>query len=76
MYFLLRYPIFFTSNIVPNMLILVGGGTMSVNGCITQFYLLGVPAIAQCLLLAAVSFDRYVTKCKSLHYNTILTQTL
>ncbi|XP_002941994.2 olfactory receptor 11A1-like [Xenopus tropicalis] len=67
--------VLFTSNIVPNMLrlILAGGGTMSVNGCITQFYFLGAPTIAQCLLLAAMSFDRYVAICKPLHYTSVLT---
>ncbi|OCT59513.1 olfactory receptor 11A1-like [Xenopus laevis] len=70
--------VLFTSNIVPNMLrlILVGGGPMSVNGCISQFYLLGVSTIAQCLLLAAMSFDRYVAICRPLHYTSILTSKL
>ncbi|XP_069816969.1 olfactory receptor 10J4-like [Dendropsophus ebraccatus] len=67
----------FTSNIVPNMLwlILVGGGRVSVARCIAQFYLLGVPTIAQCLLLAAMSFDRYAAICRPLHYATIMTFT-
>ncbi|XP_044132812.1 olfactory receptor 10A6-like [Bufo gargarizans] len=65
----------FTSNIVPNMLwlILKGGGKVSVVRCLSQFYLLGVPTIAQCLLLAAMSFDRYAAICRPLHYNTIMT---
>ncbi|XP_040197737.1 olfactory receptor 10A3-like [Rana temporaria] len=67
--------ILFTSNIVPNMLwlILVGGGNVSVSRCLAQFYLLGVPTIAQCLLLAAMSFDRQVAICKPLHYTIIMT---
>ncbi|XP_069817021.1 olfactory receptor 6F1-like [Dendropsophus ebraccatus] len=67
----------FTSNIVPNMLwlILVGGGRVSVARCIVQFHLLGVPTIAQCLLLAAMSFDRYVAICRPLHYATMMTFT-
>ncbi|KAM5171724.1 olfactory receptor 6Q1-like [Mantella aurantiaca] len=67
--------ILFTSNIVPSMLwlILAGGGQVSVSRCISQFYLLGVPTIAQCLLLAAMSFDRQVAICKPLHYTTIMT---
>ncbi|KAM8972610.1 olfactory receptor 11L1-like [Pelodytes ibericus] len=67
--------ILFTSNIVPNMLrlVLTGGGSMSVTGCITQFYLLGVPTISQCLLLGAMSFDRYVAICNPLHYTKIMT---
>ncbi|KAE8620500.1 hypothetical protein XENTR_v10010280, partial [Xenopus tropicalis] len=67
--------ILFTNNIVPNMLrlILIGGGTMSVRGCITQFCLLCVPTTAQCLLLATMSFDRYVAICNPLHYTSIMT---
>ncbi|XP_073402852.1 olfactory receptor 5V1-like [Dendrobates tinctorius] len=70
--------ILFTSNIVPNMLwlILVGGGKVSVARCLSQFYLLGVPTIAQCLLLAAMSFDRHVAICRPLHYATIMTISL
>nr|DBA29836.1 TPA: hypothetical protein GDO54_005894 [Pyxicephalus adspersus] len=67
--------ILFTSNIVPNMLwlILVGGGKVSVSRCISQFYLLGVPTMAQCLLIAAMSLDRQVAICKPLHYTIIMT---
>ncbi|XP_063785720.1 olfactory receptor 10A3-like [Pseudophryne corroboree] len=79
MYFLLSQlslsEILFTSNIVPTMLwlILAGGGKVSVALCIIQFYLLGVPAMSQCLLLAAMSFDRYVAICRPLHYAIIMT---
>ncbi|CAI9540132.1 unnamed protein product [Staurois parvus] len=67
--------IIFTSNIVPNMLwlILVGGGKISIARCIFQFFLLAFPTVAQCLLLASMSFDRYVAICKPLHYNMIMT---
>ncbi|XP_073479837.1 olfactory receptor 6Q1-like [Aquarana catesbeiana] len=67
--------IIFTSNIVPNMLwlILVGGGRVSIAQCIFQFFLLAFPTMAQCLLLASMSFDRYVAICKPLHYAAIMT---
>ncbi|KAM4749243.1 olfactory receptor 11A1-like [Rhinophrynus dorsalis] len=70
--------ILFTTNIVPNMLhlIIVGGGNMSVAGCLIQLYLLGSPTGAQCLLLAAMSFDRYVAICNPLHYISIMTSRL
>ncbi|XP_063785723.1 olfactory receptor 10A3-like [Pseudophryne corroboree] len=81
MYFLLSQlsvsEILFTSNIVPTMLwlILAGDGKVSVARCILQLYLLGVPAMSQCLLLAAMSFDRYVAICRPLHYAIIMTFT-
>ncbi|KAM3924615.1 olfactory receptor 10R2-like [Leptodactylus fuscus] len=69
--------ILFTTDIVPNMLrlILEGGGKITVPQCILQFYLSGVPTIAQCLLLAIMSFDRHVAICRPLHYATIMTFT-
>ncbi|KAM4749239.1 olfactory receptor 11A1-like [Rhinophrynus dorsalis] len=70
--------ILFTTNIVPNMLhlIMVGGANVSVTGCLIQFYLIGSPSGAQCLLLAAMSFDRYVAICNPLHYTSIMTSRL
>ncbi|XP_075061818.1 olfactory receptor 10A3-like [Mixophyes fleayi] len=69
--------ILFASNIVPNMLwlILVEGGKVSVDLCIRQFYLLAAATITQCLLLAAMSYDRYVAICRPLHYAIIMTFT-
>ncbi|XP_068129442.1 olfactory receptor 10R2-like [Hyperolius riggenbachi] len=66
--------ILFTSNIVPNMLwlILVGAGKVSVSRCIFQFFLLAFPTVFQCLMLASMSFDRYVAICKPLHYAIIM----
>ncbi|KAG8431597.1 hypothetical protein GDO86_018019, partial [Hymenochirus boettgeri] len=78
MYFFLSHlslcEIFFTMIMVPNMLriVLSGGGTMSVTGCKGQLCLFCVPTIAQCLLLAAMSFDRYAAICKPLHYMSIM----
>ncbi|XP_069816927.1 olfactory receptor 10R2-like [Dendropsophus ebraccatus] len=67
--------ILFTTDIVPNMLrlILEGGGKVSISQCIFQFYLSAVPTIAQCLLLAVMSFDRHVAICRPLHYASIMT---
>ncbi|KAM9312178.1 olfactory receptor 10A3-like [Gastrophryne carolinensis] len=67
--------ILFTSNIVPTILwlILKGSGKVSIARCFSQFYLLAVATIAQCLLLAAMSFDRHVAICKPLHYTVVMT---
>ncbi|XP_056425640.1 olfactory receptor 10R2-like [Hyla sarda] len=67
--------ILFTTNIVPNMLrlILEGGGKISLFHCVFQLYLSSVPTVAQCLLLAVMSFDRHVAICRPLHYATIMT---
>ncbi|KAM4749245.1 olfactory receptor 11A1-like [Rhinophrynus dorsalis] len=70
--------VLFTTNFVPNMLhiILAGGEKISVHGCLIQFYLLGVPTVAQCLLLGVMSFDRYIAICNPLHYTSIMTTRL
>ncbi|XP_073480323.1 olfactory receptor 11A1-like [Aquarana catesbeiana] len=82
----LRSPMFFflghlsfsdmllTSNIVPSMLhvILSEGGIVLLGGCITQFFLYGSSATTECLLLSAMSYDRYLAICKPLHYTAIM----
>ncbi|OCT59512.1 hypothetical protein XELAEV_18000934mg [Xenopus laevis] len=67
--------IIFTSNIVPTILrlILSGGETMSVLECKLQFFALCVPILTQCLLLAAMSYDRHVAICNPLHYTSVMT---
>ncbi|XP_075061777.1 olfactory receptor 10C1-like [Mixophyes fleayi] len=82
----LRCPMFFflghlsfsdillTSNIVPSLLYitLAGGGIVSIRGCITQFFLYGISATTECLLLTAMSYDRYLAICNPLRYTTIM----
>lgn len=82
----LRSPMFFflghlsfsdvllTSNIVPKMLhiILSEGGVVLLRGCIAQFFLYGSSATTECLLLSAMSYDRYLAICKPLHYTSIM----
>ncbi|KAM5171546.1 LOW QUALITY PROTEIN: olfactory receptor 5G25-like [Mantella aurantiaca] len=63
-----------TSNIVPNMLhiILSEGGIVILVGCVTQFYFYGSLVATECLLLSVMSYDRYLSICKPLHYTTIM----
>ncbi|XP_064524768.1 olfactory receptor 5AP2-like [Pseudopipra pipra] len=60
----------YSSNILPRMLLSYAGGDrrISVRGCFTQYYFFGCLAGAECYLLAAMSYDRYLAVCEPLHY--------
>lgn len=60
----------YSSNILPRMLLgyLGGDRRISVGGCLTQYYFFGCLAAAECYLLAAMAYDRYLAVCKPLHY--------
>ncbi|XP_040273736.1 olfactory receptor 1009-like [Bufo bufo] len=79
MYFFISHlsisDILLTTDIVPNMLyiILNNGGTITFIGCIIQFYFFCVSETLQCLLLAVMSYDRYVAICNPLRYASIMT---
>ncbi|XP_069805651.1 olfactory receptor 5P6-like [Dendropsophus ebraccatus] len=66
--------IMFITNIVPNMLwvIVSEGATISFLGCVTQLQIFGVSLVAECLLLAVMSYDRYLAICSPLHYVFIM----
>ncbi|XP_053319931.1 olfactory receptor 10A7-like [Spea bombifrons] len=78
MYFFLSHlslsDILLTSAITPNMLhvVLHGGATISVKGCITQLIFYSGNSAAECLLLTVMSYDRYLAICNPLHYNSIM----
>ncbi|XP_015270309.1 PREDICTED: olfactory receptor 11A1-like [Gekko japonicus] len=61
---------FTVCTILPKMLAgcLTGHGTISVWGCIAQFYFFSSLAAVECYLLAMMSYDRYLAICKPLHY--------
>ncbi|XP_066450121.1 olfactory receptor 11L1-like [Eleutherodactylus coqui] len=62
------------TDIVPNMLriLLNGGGTITFISCITQFYFFCGSETFECLLLAVMSYDRYVAICNPLRYTSIM----
>ncbi|KAJ1064738.1 hypothetical protein K5549_021470, partial [Capra hircus] len=79
MYFFLVYlsslEMWYTSSIVPKMLliILARQKTISVAGCLAQFYFFGSLAATECLLLVVMSYDRYLAICQPLHYPILMT---
>ncbi|XP_018429793.1 PREDICTED: olfactory receptor 2D3-like [Nanorana parkeri] len=65
----------YTSSIVPNTLVhfLLVKKTISFIGCAVQFFFSLFLGVTECLLLAFMSYDRYVAICSPLHYNMIMT---
>nr|DBA22929.1 TPA: hypothetical protein GDO54_013917 [Pyxicephalus adspersus] len=78
MYFLLSNlslsEVVFTTNIVPNMLqnLLSEDGSISFTRCLTQYYIFSSTATTECLLLAIMSYDRYMAICNPLHYASLI----
>ncbi|KAM5171556.1 olfactory receptor 11L1-like [Mantella aurantiaca] len=78
MYFLLTQlslsEILLSTDILPNMLhdVLVKDTQILISGCITQFYFFAVSDGTECLLLAAMCYDRYLAICKPLHYRLLM----
>ncbi|XP_077169508.1 olfactory receptor 6N1-like [Paroedura picta] len=65
----------YSSTLLPRMLVslLNGDRTISVRGCIAQFYFFGCLAGTECFLLSAMSYDRYSAICNPLRYPNIMT---
>ncbi|XP_073463985.1 olfactory receptor 5AS1-like [Aquarana catesbeiana] len=78
MYYLLSHLSFsdllMSTNILPNMLgsLLLGEKIITYCGCITQFYFFCATTITECLLLAVMSYDRYLAICNPLRYASIM----
>ncbi|XP_006896309.1 PREDICTED: olfactory receptor 2W1-like [Elephantulus edwardii] len=78
MYFFLRNLSFldlcFTTSIVPQMLVNLWGPdkTISYVGCVIQLYVYMWLGSIECLLLAVMSYDRFIAICKPLHYLVIM----
>ncbi|XP_006902564.1 PREDICTED: uncharacterized protein LOC102862420 [Elephantulus edwardii] len=64
----------YTSNIVPRLLwsFLEGKEAISLVSCLVQFYIFASLAAAECLLLSAMSYDRYLAICHPLHYPILM----
>ncbi|XP_066840577.1 olfactory receptor 10AG1-like [Anser cygnoides] len=78
MYFFLRnlsfLEICYTSTTLPKMLVafLTGDGRISFLGCAAQLYFLTMLGSTECLLLAAMAYDRYIAICDPLRYSLIM----
>ncbi|XP_047609649.1 olfactory receptor 2D3-like [Phacochoerus africanus] len=66
----------FSTTTVPQVLVhfLVKEKTISFAGCATQIVVLLLVGCSECVLLAVMSYDRYVAVCKPLRYATVMTQ--
>ncbi|XP_054849715.1 olfactory receptor 2G3-like [Eublepharis macularius] len=64
----------YISNILPRMLasFLTGDSSISIGGCVTQWYFFVLFASTECYLLAMMSYDRYLAICKPLHYISLM----
>ncbi|XP_063305947.1 olfactory receptor 1496-like [Pelobates fuscus] len=62
------------TDIVPEMLSIIidENGKIALKTCITQLYFFGVFETAECFLLTAMSYDRYLAICDPLKYNSIM----
>eukprot|EP00079_Xenopus_tropicalis_P013009 XP_002940710.1 PREDICTED: olfactory receptor 11L1-like [Xenopus tropicalis] len=63
-----------STNILPILLqtVINEGAVVSLVGCITQMYIFGGTETFECLLLAVMSYDRYVAICNPLRYTSIM----
>ncbi|XP_075011506.1 olfactory receptor 10AG1-like [Calonectris borealis] len=82
MHFFLRnlsfLEICYTSVTLPKMLVgfLMEDGRISFLGCAAQLYFLVLLGSIECLLLAAMAYDRYIAICDPLHYTLIMSRGL
>ncbi|CAJ0946132.1 unnamed protein product, partial [Ranitomeya imitator] len=63
-----------TTDIVPTLLltVLYGGSSVTLIGCILQFSFFVMSESSECLLLAVMSYDRYLAICNPLRYTSII----
>nr|XP_033779888.1 olfactory receptor 6N1-like [Geotrypetes seraphini]XP_033779896.1 olfactory receptor 6N1-like [Geotrypetes seraphini]XP_033779905.1 olfactory receptor 6N1-like [Geotrypetes seraphini] len=70
--------IFYTSTTIPTILSisLTQEKRLSVASCLSQIYFLHFLGVTECLLLAAMAYDRYLAICRPLHYRTMMKGTV
>ncbi|XP_006876818.1 PREDICTED: olfactory receptor 8D2-like [Chrysochloris asiatica] len=68
--------LFYSSVVTPKLLgnFLWEQNIISYHGCMTQLFFFCVFAIAECYMLTAMAYDRYVAICSPLLYNVIMSQ--
>ncbi|XP_008568912.1 PREDICTED: olfactory receptor 11A1-like [Galeopterus variegatus] len=64
----------YSSNLMPRLLwsLLEGRKVISLVSCLVQFYMFASLAATECLLLSAMSYDRYLAICHPLHYRALM----
>lgn len=67
----------YSSVFLPKMLInyLVGQNSISYHGCLLQYSFVNMFLTAECFLLAAMAYDRYLAICSPLYYRCLMTPT-
>lgn len=68
----------YTTSTVPQMLVNIRSirKVISYGGCVAQLFISLALGSTECLLLAVMSFDRFVAICRPLHYSVIMHQRL
>ncbi|XP_075200238.1 olfactory receptor 11L1-like [Anomaloglossus baeobatrachus] len=66
--------ILLSTTIVPNMLhiILYEGSSVSLVGCLAQYYFFSISEILETFILIMMSYDRYQAICHPLHYTSVM----
>ncbi|KAB0354731.1 hypothetical protein FD755_022190 [Muntiacus reevesi] len=64
----------YTTSTVPQMLVNICSlrKVISYGGCVAQLFIFLALGCTECLLLAVMSFDRFVAICRPLHYSIIM----
>uniref|UniRef100_A0A2K6LE65 Olfactory receptor n=1 Tax=Rhinopithecus bieti TaxID=61621 RepID=A0A2K6LE65_RHIBE len=68
----------YTTSTVPQMLVNICNTrkVISYGGCVAQLFIFLALGSTECLLLAMMSFDRFVAICRPLHYSIVMHQRL